>query len=192
MAGYWPISTTIEFSRHSDRDSNIKMGCSIGLLKLKFIINEQRSIEFQFKSRSSSTCLRFQNTRLTFVAFAFRSSIAETAASLSNLSLFETSYLLGVFPVLFLNGKIYNGKWRQYFVIHHRLRFERFLILHRCNAKLFNDLRLNKTLIITKTFKNAAFKPGCFWSGCWFDGAAFAHCLFRHDNGAKNWKQSSL
>ena len=55
MAGYWPISTTIEFSRHSDRDSNIKMGCSIGLLKLKFIINEQRSIEFQFKSRSSST-----------------------------------------------------------------------------------------------------------------------------------------
>ena len=54
--------------------------------------------------------LRFQNTRLTFVAFAFRSSIAETAASLSNLSLFEASYLLGVFPVLFLNGKIYNGK----------------------------------------------------------------------------------
>ena len=85
-----------------------------------------------------------------------------------------------------------DGKWRHHLIIHHHLRFERFLILHRCYAKLFNDLRLNKTLIITKTFKNAASKPGCFWSGCWFDGTAFVHCVSRHGNGAKNWKQSSL
>ena len=37
----------------SGRDSNIKMGCSIGLLILKF--SEIRGIEFRFKSRSSST-----------------------------------------------------------------------------------------------------------------------------------------
>ena len=85
-----------------------------------------------------------------------------------------------------------DGKWRHHFIIHHHLRFERFLILHRCYAKLFNDLRLNKTLIITKTFKNAASKPGCFWSGCWFDGTAFVHCVSCHGNGTQNWKQSSL
>ena len=81
-----------------------------------------------------------------------------------------------------------DGKWRHHFIIHHHLRFERFLILHRCYAKLFNDLRLNKSLIITKTFKNAASKPGCFWSGCWFDGTAFVHCVSRHGNGAKKLK----
>ena len=48
-------------------------------------------------------------------------------------------------------------------IIHHNLRFERCLILHRCYAKLLDDLRLNKTLIITETFKNAALKSGCFW-----------------------------
>ena len=85
-----------------------------------------------------------------------------------------------------------DGKWRHHLIIHHHLRFERFLILHRCYAKLFNDLRLNKTLIITKTFKNAALKSGCFWSGCWFDGAAFVHCVSCHGNGTQNWKQSSL
>ena len=35
------------------------------------------------------------------------------------------------------------------------MRFERFLNLYRCNARLFNNLRLNETLITTKTFKNA-------------------------------------
>ena len=85
-----------------------------------------------------------------------------------------------------------DRKWRHHLVIHHHLRFERFLILHRCNAKLFNDLRLNKSLIITKTIKNNAFKSGCFWSGCWFDGTAFVHCVSRHGNEAKHWKQSSL
>ena len=192
MAGYWPISTTIEFSRHSDRDSNIKMGCSIDLLKLKFIINEQRSIEFQFKSRSSSTSyvsktLDWHLWPLLFVRQLPKLQPVYQIFHFLRLAIFSAFSLYCSWT-----EKIYNGKWRQYFVIHHRLRFERFLILHRCNAKLFNDLRLNKTLIITKTFKNAAFKPGCFWSGCWFDGAAFAHCLFRHDNGAKNWKQSSL
>ena len=85
-----------------------------------------------------------------------------------------------------------DGKWRHHLIIHHHLRFERFLILHRCYAKLFNDLRLNKTLIITKTFKNAALKSGCFWSGCWFDGAAFVHCVSCHGDGTQNWKQSRL
>ena len=80
-----------------------------------------------------------------------------------------------------------NGKWT-----HHHLRFERFLILHRRYTKLFNDPCFNKTLVITKTFKNAALKSGCFWSGCWFDGTAFVHCDSCHGNGAKNWKQSSL
>ena len=57
---------------------------------------------------------------------------------------------------------------------------------------LVNDLRLSKTLIITKTLKNAASKPGCFWSGCWFDGTALVHCLSCYGNGTQNWKQSSL
>ena len=171
----------------SGRDSNIKMGCSIGLLILKF--SEIRGIEFL-------NLQRLKNTRLTFVAFAVRSSIAETVQPVDQtfrfLRLTAANCLLGVFPLLFLNWKIYNGKWRQYFVIHRCLRFERFLILHRCYAELFNDLRFNKTLITTKNFKNSARKPGRFWSRCWFDGAAFAHCVFHHDNGAKNWKQSSL
>ena len=72
-------------------------------------------------------------------------------------------------------------------IIHHHLRFERFLNLYRCNARLFNNLRLNETLIITKTFKNATRKPGC-----WFDGTAFVNCVSCHGNGAKNRKQSSL
>ena len=74
------------------------------------------------------------------------------------------------------------------FTIHHHLRFERFLILHRCYTELFDDLRLNKSLITTKTFKNAALKSGCFWSGCWFDGAAFVHCVSCHGNGTQSWK----
>ena len=81
-----------------------------------------------------------------------------------------------------------DGKWRHHLIIHHHLRFERCLILHRCYAKLFNDPRFNKTLVITKTFKNAAPKHGCFWSGCWFDGTAFVHCVSRHGNGAKKLK----
>ena len=48
------------------------------------------------------------------------------------------------------------------YIIHHHLRFERFLVLQRCYTELFNDLRLNKTLVITKTFKKAALKSGCF------------------------------
>ena len=96
------------------------------------------------------------------------------------------------FFVAFFNVYNHGKPWRHYFIIYHHLRFERFLILHCCNVKLFDDLRLNKTLIITKTFKNPALKSSCFWSGCWFDSTAFVHCVSRHGNGAKNWKQSSL
>ena len=53
----------------SGRDSNIKMRCSIGLLILRF--SEIRGIEFL-------NLQRLKNTRFTFVAFAVRSSIAET------------------------------------------------------------------------------------------------------------------
>ena len=85
-----------------------------------------------------------------------------------------------------------DGKWRHHLIIHHHLRFERFLILHRCYTELFDDLRLNKGLITTKTFKNPTLKFGCFWSECWFDGAAFVHCVSCHGDGTQNWKQSML
>ena len=65
------------------------------------------------------------------------------------------------FPAAFFNVYSHGKRWRHYLIIYRHLRFERFLILHCCNAKLFDDLRLNKTLIITKTFKNAALKSGC-------------------------------
>ena len=96
------------------------------------------------------------------------------------------------FPAAFFNVYSHGKPWRHYLIIYHHLRFERFLILHCCDAKLFDDLRLNKTLITTKTFKNTALKSGCFWSRCWFDGAAFVHCHSCHGNEAKHWKQSSL
>ena len=190
MAGYWPIRTTIEFSRHSDRYSNIKMRCSIGLLKLKFIINEQRSIEFQFKSRSSSTSYVSKTLDWHLWPFSFRSSIAETVQPVHQIFHLLRLTIFSAFSLC--------CSWTEKSTMENEDNTSSYITACVLNAFLsytavmLNDLRLNKTLIITKTFKNAAFKPGCFWSGCWFDGAAFAHCLFRHDNGAKNWKQSSL
>ena len=174
----------------SGRDSNIKMGCSIGLLILKFSQwNTRHRVPVQVKEFLNLQ--RLKNTRLKFVAFAVRSSIAETVQPVDQTFRFVR---LTVFSAFFL-----YCSWIETSTMENEDNTSSYIAACVLNAFLsYTAVMLNcltiyaltKLSSLPKTLKTR--KPGFFWSGCWFDGAAFAHCVFHHDNGAKNWKQSSL